>query len=131
MSTRASTNSANLDTQQEQQSMEPSSESQFSITKKTRGEIGGFACNRHAPFSPVLRSSLRYISNLLYLRILFDLHINNAEPCAIVFPKRIEMLSYAVLFLLIIPLINLPLTAAGQAEGPVLRQRAEDDLPPR
>jgi aldose sugar dehydrogenase len=130
MLTIASTNSPNLDTQQEQQSVEPSSESQFSISKIIRGEICGFNRSRYNTFSQMLQLSLRCICNLLYLRSSFKLHINDAESCGIVFPKRITMLSYGVLLLLIIPLVNLPLTAAGQAEGPILRQRAEDDLPP-
>src|SRR5919108_3166324 len=130
MSTIASTNSANIDSKQEQHhSGERPSKSQFSINKIISGETDGFDCRRRTAFSAVLWSSLRFIFNLLYVRILFELRINNEEPCAIAFPKRITILSYGMLFLLIIPLVNIPLTAAGQAEGPVLRQRAEDDLP--
>jgi glucose/arabinose dehydrogenase len=129
MSTIASVNSANRVSQQEQQSAELSSKSQFSINKIIRGESGGFDYIRHTIFSPVLRSSLQYICTLSYLRLLVGLHINDIEGYGIVFPNRITMLSYGVLLVLIIPLVNLPLTAAGQAEGPVLRQRADDDLP--
>ena len=129
MSTIASTNSANNDSKKEQQSGELSSKSRFSINKIIRGKTDGFDCSAHTAFSTVLWSSVQCIFNLLYVRILFELRINNAEPCAIAFPKRITILSYGMLFLLIIPLVNIPLTAAGQAEGPVLRQRAEDDLP--
>ena len=95
-----------------------------------RGEIGTANCSKHTAFSQVLESYLRSIYNLLCLSSLFELHITYAQSRGIVFPKRIAILSYSVLFLIIIPLVNLPLTAAGQAEGPILRQRAEDDLPP-
>src|SRR5215218_7919427 len=42
----------------------------------------------------------------------------------------IALLSYGVLFLLISPLVNLSLTAAGQTEGRVRPRISEDDLPP-
>jgi glucose/arabinose dehydrogenase len=91
--------------------------------------------SKHGAFSQVFRSSLWCISNLLYLRVLFELYINNADRCAIVFPKRMALVSYGVLFLLIIPLVNLPITAAGQAEPPAQPEPLdplaipEDELP--
>src|ERR671930_244539 len=36
-----------------------------------------------------------------------------------------------MVFLLLLPLFNLPLTAFAQPGGPVLRERAEDELPAR
>jgi glucose/arabinose dehydrogenase len=130
MSAIAFTNLTNFDSQQERQYAELSSQSQFSNRKIIKGEIGCFDCSRYTRFSTLLRSSLSCISGLLYLRVLFELHNNSAEPCAIVFPKRTAILSYGALLLLIIPLVNIPLTAAGQAEGPVLRERPDDELPP-
>jgi aldose sugar dehydrogenase len=75
-----------------------------------------------------------FISNLLYLRVRFEI-IYCVETYNVVLPKRKVLLSYGVLFLLIIPLANPSLTAAGQAVGqaeppaPVARI-PEDDLPP-
>jgi aldose sugar dehydrogenase len=45
------------------------------------------------------------------------------------FHGKMAILSCGVLFLLIFPILNLPLTAFGQPGGPVLRERAEDELP--
>jgi aldose sugar dehydrogenase len=129
MSTMPSANSSNLNREQEQQSLELSSGSNISVRKFVRGEIGIFGHSKKIVLSPLLQSSLRNICRLLYLWILFDLNIYYARSIEILFRRRISILSFAVLFLLIIPLVNLPLNAAGQAEGPVLRQRTEDDLP--
>src|SRR5919198_157818 len=117
MSTMPSANSSNLNREQEQQSLELSSGSNISVRKFVRGEIGIFGHSKKIVLSPLLQSSLRNICRLLYLWILFDLNIYYARSIEILFRRRISILSFAVLFLLIIPLVNLPLNAAGQAEG--------------
>ena len=137
MSTIAYTDPANLNNsqQEQQQSVELSSESASSVSKIIVREIGSFDYGKHDAFSRLFRSSLWCISNLLYLKVLFELYINNADPCAMVFPKRTALISYGVLFLLIILLVNVPITAAGQDEPPGQAvpldplQIPEDELP--
>jgi glucose/arabinose dehydrogenase len=137
MSTIAYTDPANLNNsqQEQQQSVELSTDSASSVSKIIVREIGGFDYNKHAAFSRVFRLPLWCMSSLLYLKVLFELSINNADPYAIVFPKRIALVSYGVLFLLIIALVNLPITAAGQAEPPAQPEPPdplaipEDELP--
>jgi aldose sugar dehydrogenase len=136
MSTIAYTDPANLNnSQQEQQSVELSTDSASSVSKIIVREIGGFGYNKHAAFSRVFRLPLWCMSSLLYLKVLFELYINNADRCAKVFPKRMMLVSYGVLFLLIITLVNVPITAAGQAEPPAEPEPPdplaipEDELP--
>ena len=56
---------------------------------------------------------------------------NNKQRPSGDFHGRLTLLSFGILILLLLPLVNLPLDAFAQPGGPVLRERAEDELPPR
>ena len=59
------------------------------------------------------------------------IHKNSKQQHSRDFHGKLTLLSFGMLFLLLFPILNLPLGAFGQPGGPVLRERAEDELPAR
>src|SRR5215210_829548 len=100
---------------QEQQSDKHSSASQSFPIETKKNKIGNFSRSKGLRMYPAYRRSfLSFIFGLLHLGILFELFIDIAKSNPTVLPKRAGMVLCGVPFLIIILLLNLPVSVAGQ-----------------
>ena len=122
MSQTADSNRANVNNNK-QQSVELSSASQFSDIKTIRDK-GGFSLGKGLnSYLSYCLSSLWFIFSLFHSRVISEFFIQIATLNPIALPKRARIVSFGVLFLFIILLVNLPITAAGQQD----EEAAEDE----
>jgi glucose/arabinose dehydrogenase len=122
MSQTADSNRANVNNNK-QQSVELSSASQFSDIKTIRDK-GGFSLGKGLnSYLSYCLSSLWFIFSLFHSRVISEFFIQIATLNPIALPKRARIVSFGVLFLFIILLVNLPIAAAGQQD----EEDAEDE----
>ena len=108
-----------------QQSVELSSASHF-FDIKTIHDKGGFSLGKGlTSYLSYSLSSLWFFFSLFHSRVIseFFIHIATSNPIAL--PKRARIVSFGVLFLFIILLVNLPIAAAGQEDAD--DEEAEDE----
>ena len=116
MSQTADSNRANVNNNK-QQSVELSSASQF-FDIKTIHDKGDFSLGKGiTSYLSYCLSSLWFIFSLFHSRVISEFFIQIATLNPIALPKRSRMASFGVLFLFIILLVNLPISAAGQENG--------------
>jgi glucose/arabinose dehydrogenase len=126
MSQAADSNTANVN-HDKQQSVELSSASQF-FDIKTVHDKGGFSLGKGlTSYLSYCLSSLWFIFSLFQSRVIseFFIHIAMSNPIAL--PKRARIVSFGVLFLFIILLVNLPIAAAGQEDADDEEEAADDE----
>ena len=122
MSQTADSNRANVNNNK-QQSVELSSASQFFDIKTIRDK-GGFSLGKGLnSYLSYCLSSLWFIFSLFHSRVISEFFIQIATLNPIALPKRARIVSFGVLFLFIILLVNLPIAAAGQQD----EEDAEDE----
>ena len=122
MSQTADSNRANVNNNK-QQSVELSSASQFFDIKTIRDK-GGFSLGKGLnSYLSYCLSSLWFIFSLFHSRVIPEFFIQIATLNPIALPKRARIVSFGVLFLFIILLVNLPIAAAGQQD----EEDAEDE----
>src|SRR3712207_5301321 len=128
MSQTADSNRPNVNNNK-QHFVEVSSASQF-FDIKTIHDNGGFSLGKGiTSYLSYCLSSLWFIFSLFHSRVISEFFIQIARSNAIALPKRARILSFGVLFLFIILLVNSPMVAAGQddEEDEEDEEDAEDD----
>jgi aldose sugar dehydrogenase len=109
----------------EQQSVHPSSVSQFFDIKTIHDKVGFGPGKGLTSWLGCCCSSIWFIFSLLHPKVIFNFFIHIADSNPIALPKRARIVSLGVPFLFIIILLaNLPIAAAGQEDTD--EEEAED-----
>jgi glucose/arabinose dehydrogenase len=115
MSQTADSNRVNVN-HDKQQSVGLSLASQFFDIKTIRDK-GGFSLGKGITlYLSYCLSSLWFIFSLFHSRVISEFFIQIATSNPIALPKRARIVSFGVLFLFVILLVNSPIVAAGQEE---------------
>lgn len=109
------TDNVDIEDNKQQRSVRVSSAPQSFPIEIKKDKIGDFSrSNGLTMYAAFYRSSLSFISGLLHVGILFELFTDIAKAHSDALPRRQARVLCGVPFLLVILLVNLPVTVAGQ-----------------